>query len=268
MSALEYGWPVPVLLSFSLMRHEWVIDDADTRKVRTFVKEWSDDPFVRARIEHNLTDVKPPITREAFWSGLYACLLTTQQRSGPTSPVTKFLLRKPSPLRLSVCESQDNLPTYVTRVLTKSGGLRRTTIIGKELQANLPMLQGEGWKEVWQHLEAVRLEQTVGVERAGANFIKERFRGFGPKQSRNLLQCLGLNRYEIPLDSRVTKWLQAFGFPIGLSAAILGDIQYYEFVLDAVQELCRKAEVFPCLLDAAIFASFDKGGWTEETVVW
>jgi len=57
-------------------------------------------------------------------------------------------------------------------------------------------------------------------------------------------------------------------FPIGLSAAVLGDSDYYEFVLDAVQALCRKAKVYPCLLDAAIFASFDKGGWTEETVVW
>lgn len=250
------------------MRHEWIIDDADTQKVQSFVKEWSDDPFVRARIERNLADSKPLVTREAFWSGVYTCLLTTQQRSGPTSPVTKFLLLKPSPLRLGACENQKDLSAYATRVLSNSGGLRRTTIIGKELQANLPMLQGEAWKEVMQYLEAIRLEQTVEAERAAANVIQEKFRGFGPKQSRNMLQYLGLSRYEIPLDSRVTKWLRAFGFPIGLSAAVLGDSDYYEFVLDAVQALCRKAKVYPCLLDAAIFASFDKGGWTEETVVW
>lgn len=250
------------------MRHEWLIDDADMQKVRTFVNEWSDDPFVRARVERNLADSKPPITRDVFWSGVYACLLTTQQRSGPTGPVTKFLLLKPSPLRLNVCESQEDLSAFATRALSGFGGLRRTTIIGKELQANLPMLRGTAWQEVTQYLEVVRVEQTVESERAAANFIEARFRGFGPKQSRNLLQYLGLSRYEIPLDTRVTKWLRAFDFPIGLSAAPLGDSQYYEFVLNAVQQLCRKAGVFPCLLDAAIFASFDKGGWTDEGVVW
>jgi hypothetical protein len=250
------------------MQHEWIINGDDVQRVRSFVEAWSDDPFVRARIERNLGDTKPPVTREMFWSGVYACLLTTQQRSGPTSPVTKFLLLKPSPLRLSACEGQHDLPSYATRVLSSFGGLRRTTIIGKELQANLPMLQGEGWQDVSQHLEAVRTRQTVEAERKAANFIETEFRGFGPKQSRNLLQYLGLSRYEIPLDSRVTKWLRAFGFPIGLSAAVLSDRDYYEFVLDAVQALCCKAEVFPCLLDAAIFTSFDKGGWTEEGIVW
>lgn len=232
------------------------------------MKTWSDDPFVRARIERNLGETKPPVTREMFWSGVYACLLTTQQRSGPASPVTKFLLLTPSPLRLSTCEDQHNLPVYATRVLSRFGGLRRTTIIGKELQANLPMLQGKRWQEVTQYLETVRTRQTEDAERKAANFIEEGFRGFGPKQSRNLLQYLGLSRYEIPLDSRVTKWLRAFGFPVGLSAAILSDRDYYEFILDAVQALCRRAKVYPCVLDAAIFTSFDKGDWTEETVVW
>ncbi len=255
-----------VLSSFS-MRHEWIIDDSDAKRVQSFVKKWLDDPFVRARIERNLADSKPAVTREAFWSGVYACLLTTQQRSGPTSPVTKFLLLDPSPLRLSSCENRKNIPAYATRILSEFGGLRRTTIIGKELKTNLPMLRGKAWEDVHQHLETVRLKQTVDAERAAANFIKTKFRGFGPKQSRNLLQYLGLSRYEVPLDSRVTKWLRAFGFPIGLSAAVLADSYYYEFVLDAVQVLCHRAKVYPCLLDAAIFASFDKGGWTEDTVV-
>jgi hypothetical protein len=35
-----------------------------------------------------------------------------------------------------------------------------------------------------------------------AGYIQETFEGFGPKQSRNLLQALGLTRYEIPIDIR------------------------------------------------------------------
>ena len=109
---------------------------------------------------------------------------------------------------------------------------------------------------------------TPEMEREVANFIDERLVGFGPKQSRNLLQSLGLTRYEIPIDSRITKWLTEFGFPVKLSAGALADQGYYEFVMDAVQQLCREADEYPCVLDAAIFSSFDDGGWTEKNVVW
>src|SRR3712207_8726784 len=36
--------------------------------------------------------------------------------------------------------------------------------------------------------------------------IDDSLKGFGPKQSRNLLQGLGLTRYEIPIDIRITRW--------------------------------------------------------------
>jgi len=250
------------------MKHQWVIEEDDIRRIRQFVEEGSDNPFVRERIRHNLAAPKPPVSREEFWSATVACLLTTQQRSGPTSQVTKFLLLDPSPLRLVICEQQQDLADFVRQTLTDFGGLRRANTIGKELQVNLPLLQGNRWLEVQERLEAVRHSQNIEAERRAANFIDERFRGFGPKQSRNLLQTLGLSRYEIPLDSRLTKWFRQFGFPIGLSANLLADREYYEFVLDAVQELCRRAEIFPCVLDAAIFTSFDGDGWTEKNVVW
>ena len=42
-----------------------------------------------------------------------------------------------------------------------------------------------------------------------------------------------------------------------LSAAALGDRNYYNFISDGVQELCRQSGVKPCVLDAAIFISFE-----------
>ena len=94
--------------------------------------------------------------------------------------------------------------------------------------------------------------------------VDERLIGFGPKQARNLLQALGLTRYEIPLDSRITKWLNEFGFPMTLSSSALGDSGYYELVLDGIQELCRHSDGYPCVLDAVIFTSFDKVEWPED----
>ena len=66
----------------------------------------------------------------------------------------------------------------------------------------------------------------------------------------------------------MTKWLNDFGFPLKLSATALADSNYYEFVLDAIQQLCREADVVPCVLDAAIFSSFDGEGWAEMKNIW
>ncbi len=91
---------------------------------------------------------------------------------------------------------------------------------------------------------------------------------FGPNQSRNVLQSLGLTRYEIPIDSRLTDWLNEFGFPVRLSAQALGDHNYYAFVSDGIQLLCERSSVFPCVFDAAVFASSDEDEWTEDNVAF
>ncbi|HEY5911360.1 MAG TPA: hypothetical protein VJA21_12225 [Verrucomicrobiae bacterium] len=49
-----------------------------------------------------------------------------------------------------------------------------------------------------------------------------------------------------------------------MTATALADEEYYCFVLDGVQQLCAASKVFPCILDAAIFSSFDGDRWTKE----
>jgi len=109
--------------------------------------------------------------------------------------------------------------------------------------------------------------QTPDTERKSADIIIDHLKGFGPKESRNLLQSLGLTRYEIPVDSRITKWLTEFGFPIKLSATALADKNYYNFVLDGFQKICAASGIFPCVMDAAIFSSFDEE-WSKDKLVW
>ena len=123
------------------------------------------------------------------------------------------------------------------------------------------MLEGGLWQELLDRLNSLRPLASQDAEQAAADFLDERFLGLGPKQSRNLLQALGLTCYEVPIDSRVTKWLNDFGFPIPLSPAGLADRNYYKLVSSGIQALCAAAEVKPCLLDAAIFSSFDNGRW-------
>ena len=89
--------------------------------------------------------------------------------------------------------------------------------------------------------------------------------GIGPKQSRNLLQWIGVSKYEIPVDSRITKWLNQNLLKYHLTANLLADHTYYDLVSDGIQLLCKRTHLYPCLLDAAIFTSFD-GGWSESDI--
>ena len=89
--------------------------------------------------------------------------------------------------------------------------------------------------------------------------------GFGPKQARNLWQWLGLTRYEIPIDSRVAKWVNGGNLSFKIDSKKLGAGRYYELLADQIRVICVAAEVLPCVLDACIFAAAD-GGWDAESV--
>jgi thermostable 8-oxoguanine DNA glycosylase len=249
------------------MKIRYEITPADIDRVGKFLNQWSADPLVVARVDRNLANEKPPVSRADFWLKMLACLLTSQQRSGPDSPVTKFLCVDPFPLLVEACDGCD-VEALVKDALQHAGGIRFTNNIAKYAAANLPLMTGDAWAECTAQLEHLRRNQTVEAERRVATFIDDRFYGFGPKQSRNLLQMLGLTRYEIPIDSRIMKWMEDFGFPLPLHSDLLGYRDYYEFVEDAVHALCSAAGVSPCVLDAAIFASFDEGTWTKELAVW
>lgn len=249
------------------MKITWRIEPEDVAAVREFFEHHRESPFVRMRIRVNLAENKPPISKDLFWERMVGCLLTTQQRSDPNSPVSRFLTR-PFPLDYQTSLKQPDLAEFTRLTMSRFGGLRRSNIIGKELAANLSLLEDGGWEITFQHLNALRAEATPAAERRVAAFIDDTFNGFGPKQSRNLLQALGLSRFEIPIDSRITRWLNAFGFPVKLTANALQDRHYYEFVSEGFQRLSEACEIVPCVLDAAIFASYDRDGWTEENAVW
>ena len=56
------------------------------------------------------------------------------------------------------------------------------------------------------------------ADRRAAEILAKHLAGLRPQQSRNILQVLGLTRHEVPIDSRLTKWLNDFAFPLELSA--------------------------------------------------
>lgn len=252
------------------MEITWSVQRRDVDAVRRLIRLTKTTTFVRERVRRNVAGNGHRFSREAFWRVMIGCLMTTQQRSGPDSPVARFLQTKPFPLTLSLC-TNSSVRGAVQQRLTDFGGIRRAPTIAKEAAANHHWLETGGWKSVAEHYD-VLLDQRARApndadkvrERTAATFIDEHLKGFGPKQARNLWQWLGLTRYEIPLDSRVIKWLNTNVFHLSLTPALLGDRAYYEFVLDGVQTLCREAGVLPCIFDGAVFSSFDRQWTTSE----
>ncbi len=53
-----------------------------------------------------------------------------------------------------------------------------------------------------------------------------------------------------------------------LTANALGDKNYYGFVSEGFQRLAEACGIMPCVLDAAVFSSFDKGKWPDENPPW
>lgn len=250
------------------MKFHWEITQEDIEKISSFVESNHTNIFVSTRFTNNIEQKNISLSDKNVWKHLTMCLLTTQQRSGPKSQVKQFITQKSYPLDKSHLEKQKNIYQFVYKALTKFGGIRRTKSIAREIEHNLKLIISDQWDVVRSKLKSLRANDSKENEREVANYLDNTIRGFGPKQSRNFLQSLGISKYEIPLDSRIIKWFNGFGFPIKLNSSMLSNVEMYIFIEDAIQELCKRAKVYPTILDACIFSSFDGNDWEDVEVIW
>jgi len=134
----------------------------------------------------------------------------------------------------------------------------------RQIEAARALSGGKGWELLQPVLYGLIQQRNSTLEtahrereREAARLLAENLEGIGPKQARNLLQSLGLTRFEIPLDSRVAGWLAGrLGWNIRIEA--LADRDYYEDLLDRVQASCERAGVLPTVFDAAVFEEMGK----------
>ncbi|MBI2541965.1 hypothetical protein HYV80_04605 [Candidatus Woesearchaeota archaeon] len=255
------------------MEFKWVVNKEDIERLNNFVDKFKGNNFVKGRVKRNLSDSIPQFTESEFWKWMIGCLLTTQQRSGPNSRISKFLIITPFPLSYDSCKKTKNLKNYSYEVLTKSRGIRRTNKISEEIKFNFDWLVNDGWEKIIniseKLMEARKQKpstENIKVEREACLLVQD-LKGIGPKQSRNLWQAMGLTRYEIPIDSRIIKWLNKNEFPFTLSPSGLSDENYYQMLMGGIQEWCERADIFPCIFDAAIFSSYDEE-WPEDYELW
>lgn len=248
------------------MNISWNITDSDIRKVKNMMTG-NDNPFVQARKLRNVQKQNIVIDQDKIIRTMIMCLLTSQQRSGPNSTIGQFLRQDPFPITAEKLDKADNVEEFVKETFRKFGLKRFIDRISSFFASNLQKFKKENW-EIINELNVLIKEDSKYKEREIADSLNKHLDGFGPKQSRNFLQAIGLTKYEIPIDSRITNWLNDFGFPVTLNSSPLADVGYYHFVSEGIQEICVKAEIYPCLLDAAIFSSFDNGEWTNENTIF
>jgi hypothetical protein len=240
------------------MKCKWIITAHDEKSYRDFVSRYRGHNLVKARIARNVQHVDVAISKPRFWKALVGCLVTTQQRSGEGSHVSAFLNSGDVLLDIEHCLKLGNISGVAEKTL-KSHGLRRTTNIAEEMNLALAELSPVRWREVHTQLSSIASHTNARRERAVAKYMKDTFKGIGPKQSRNLIQEMGLSKYEIPLDSRIVKVLNSLNFPVPLSSKALADENYYCFIEDGIHLLLKRLDIYPCVFDACAFASLETG---------
>lgn len=254
---------------------DFTTDEIDA--VDAIVDQRSDDPFVTSRRRQNVETTSVEVSKSRFWDAHLAALLTSRQRSGPESQVFRFLKDDIRTLRLDRCRDADDVSDFVATTLEEYGGILYYNNIGSYCEQNLAKLDSDdGWTRIQSELDELidnrKRDPTATdhvAERRVSRFLHEGFlgeglHGIGPKQSRNMLQILGLSRYETPLDSRITRWInENLDLPYRISGGGLSHPEYYAFVMDLVQDVCLEAGVLPCLFDAAVFSSYDTE-WSED----
>lgn len=248
------------------MNINWNISQADIDKAKKVIAD-NENAFLHARQLRNVEKQNIVIDRDTVVKTMIMCLLTSQQRSGPNSTVGQFLRLDPFPVTMERLTETNNVEEFVKDILKENGLTRYVNRISSFFASNYRKIEERNWKII-NDLKELKIADSKIKERNIADNLANDFKGFGPKQSRNFLQALGLTKYEIPIDSRITTWLNHFGFPVTLTSSPLGDKGYYHFVSDGIQELCEKAEIYPCILDAAIFSSFDNNEWTDENTIF
>ena len=241
------------------MHESWIGTNSEQEIIRATVGGAKGDPLERRK--WNLEGKLALPASDVFWKWLVLSLLSSQQIFRKGSPIERLENGTDEfPLPFAGFGSLDE--NQISELLRHFRFHQR---IAKQLIANYRWLFREGGWEYLQPMLGRLLQQRNAApipshqrcEREAANELIPKLAGLGPKQARNLLQSLGLFRFEIPLDSRVANWLRVrLGWNVSMES--LSRPEYYEDLLDRVQASCEAAGVLPTIFDAAVFVEAEK----------
>jgi hypothetical protein len=238
------------------MQIQWNFANDSIDKWQSFIDKNIDSEFVQDRYRRNIDRIITIPSTNEIWFAFVGCQVTTQQRSGPNTPVSKFL-ESSSPV-LDYEKIRNNHSNINSTMIELSKfRLRRINIIAENLNSAILHLENDGWENLLSMLKLAIPDTNQEVERKIAEYISDKFKGIGLKQSRNWIQWLGISRYEIPIDSRTLRLLKQMNCDFVPDGGSLCDKNVYYLVQDGLQAVAKRLNISPCILDACIFSSFD-----------
>lgn len=246
------------------MQANWSTEESTLNRWRELVSRTASNEVVIRRRHKNVCRNDISLSKNEIWRVFVGCQVTTQQRSGPSSPASRFLRSSSPALSYMKCKASPSVEKLV-KDECKAAGLRRGPTVAKNLSVIFDELERGEWKKLKEYLNSLVRNTTLGKERVVVKYLQsKKYPGLGQKQSRNFIQWLGLSRYEVPLDSRVLKQIRDFGANFVPSGAALTDEAVYLFVQEGIQQIAKALDMYPCELDAHIFSSFDNDDDEED----
>ena len=228
----------------------------ELRSYEKFIKKCEDNERVERCRNKNILRNGTVISEGKFWRCFVIAILTTQTKSGKGSALEEFIKTKPNILNYKYCikiEGKESIEREVTKGVTRfreRACLYISEAIGKFKQGF--------WRDVKTQLKIIETDTTLKKERETSDFIRKNFKGVGRKQSRNIIQMMGLSKYVLPIDSRVVKKVEELS-GITLNKKISG--KDYLQLEDRLQEICESIGIYPCIFDACAFN-------TQETTIY
>lgn len=232
----------------------WKLNDSDINKVREFVKT-NMTPNVERITNRNINHIDGVIDKNTILRTMLICLLASETDSYPEHEIEKMFHNKQYFLNYEYIFKIRHIENALYEIFQKFGTTKYVKKVPKYFSTNFEFLVGTNWDLELEINTAMRKELTKYDERKLADMVDRSFKGFGSKEARSFLLALGVTKYEIPIDSKLIRWLEKFDFPIKFTKTALQDILFYHFVSDGIQKLCEVSEVYPCVLYTSILTS-------------
>jgi hypothetical protein len=229
----------------------WKLSDSDINKVRDFVNK-NQNQKVEGIINRNLNHIDRMLDKDSLLRTMLICLLSSETDSYPERKIEQMLIKKPFLLTYQYLFKVRNIEFLFREVFQTFGITKYVKRVPGYFSTNFEFLEETDWDLELEINRATGHELTKFEERKLADRVDRSFKGFGSKESRSFLLAIGITKYEIPIDLKLIKWLENFGFPIKFSKTALQDILFYHFVSDGIQKLCEVSEIYPCVLYTCI----------------
>jgi len=231
----------------------WKLSDSDIIKVRDFVK--NNNQNVERIISRNINHIDRKIDKDSMLKTMLICLLSSDTDPYPESKIEQVFKLKPYLLNYQFLFKVHNIENSFQEVFRTFGITKYAKKVPRYFSTNFEFLEETDWDLESELIRSIEHELSKDDERKLADMVDKSFKGFGSKEARRFLLALGVTKYEIPVDYKLNKWLENFGFPLKYTKTALQDILFYHFVSDGIQKLCEISEIYPCVLYSIIIDS-------------